>query len=121
MPLPTIAISEIGVLRTRPGPTPSSGPWVTAMEPPISAMSSPMMKTLSSSRSALPSASRTAARYLSSGIDVLESVSRSRIRPGLGELDRRLDLRRHLRVDRSEVLVRELEARTEEPDPGLRL
>ena len=62
MPLPTIAISEIGVLRTRPGPNSSSRPWVTAIEPPISAMSSPMMKTLSSSRSALPSASRTASR-----------------------------------------------------------
>ena len=62
MPLPTIAISEIGVLRTRPGPNSSSSPCVTAIEPPISAMSSPMMKTLSSSRSALPSVSRTASR-----------------------------------------------------------
>ena len=62
MPAPTIAISEIGVLRTRSGPNSSSSPCVTAIEPPISAMSSPMMKTSSSVRIALPSASRTASR-----------------------------------------------------------
>ena len=62
IPAPTIAISEIGVLRTRSGPNSSSSPCVTAIEPPISAMSSPMMKTSSSLRSALPSASRTASR-----------------------------------------------------------
>ena len=62
MPLPRIAISEIGVLRTRPGPNSSSRPCVTAIEPPISAMSSPMMNTRSSSRSARASASRTASR-----------------------------------------------------------
>ena len=53
MPEPTIAISEIGVLRTRSGPNSSSSPCVTAIEPPISAMSSPMMKTSSSCRIAL--------------------------------------------------------------------
>ena len=50
MPAPTIAISEIGVLRTRSAPNSSTSPWVTPIEPPISAMSSPMMKTSSSSR-----------------------------------------------------------------------
>ena len=59
---------EIGVLRTRSGPNSSSIPWVTPIEPPISAMSSPMMKTSSSSRIACESASRTASRYVSSGI-----------------------------------------------------
>ena len=62
MPAPTIAISEIGVFRTRSGPNSASIPWVTAIEPPISAMSSPMMKTSSSSRIARDSASRTASR-----------------------------------------------------------
>ena len=42
---PTIAISEMGVFRTRSGPNSSSIPCVTPMEPPISAMSSPRMKT----------------------------------------------------------------------------
>ena len=62
MPAPTIAISEIGVLRTRSGPNSSSIPWVTPIEPPISAMSSPMTKTSSSLRIAAESASRTASR-----------------------------------------------------------
>ena len=62
MPVPTIAISEIGVLRTRSGPNSASIPCVTPIEPPISAMSSPMMKTSSSARIALESASRTASR-----------------------------------------------------------
>ena len=62
MPAPTIAISEIGVLRTRSGPNSSSIPCVTPIEPPISAMSSPMMKTSSSLRIAWESASRTASR-----------------------------------------------------------
>jgi hypothetical protein len=61
-PAPTIAISEIGVLRTRSGPNSSSIPWVTPMEPPISAMSSPMMKTSSSRLIASLMASRTASR-----------------------------------------------------------
>ena len=60
--VPTSAISEIGVLRTRSGPNSSSIPCVTPIEPPISAMSSPMMKTFSSSRMARESASRTASR-----------------------------------------------------------
>ena len=55
-------ISEIGVLRTRSAPNSSSIPCVTPIEPPISAMSSPMMKTSSSSRIAAESASRTASR-----------------------------------------------------------
>ena len=62
MPAPTIAISEIGVLRTRSGPNSSTRPCVTPIEPPISAMSSPMMKTSLSARIAAPSASRTASR-----------------------------------------------------------
>ncbi len=60
IPAPTIAISEIGVLRTRSGPNSSSIPCVTPIEPPISAMSSPMMKTSSSRRIASLMASRTA-------------------------------------------------------------
>ena len=62
IPVPTIAISEIGVLRTRSGPNSASMPCVTPIEPPISAMSSPMTKTSSSARMALVSASRTASR-----------------------------------------------------------
>ena len=62
IPLPTIAISEIGVFRMRSGPNSSSRPCVTAIDPPISAMSSPMTNTRSSSRSALARASRTASR-----------------------------------------------------------
>ena len=59
MPAPTIAISEIGVLRTRSAPNSSSRPCVTPIEPPISAMSSPMRKTSSSARIASASAPRT--------------------------------------------------------------
>ena len=62
IPAPTIAISEIGVLRIRSGPNSASIPCVTPIEPPISAMSSPMMKMRSSTRIALDSASRTASR-----------------------------------------------------------
>ncbi len=62
IPAPTIAISEIGVLRTRSGPNSASIPCVTPIEPPISAMSSPMMKTESSLRIASLIASRTASR-----------------------------------------------------------
>jgi hypothetical protein len=62
MPVPTSAISEIGVLRTRCDPNSASIPCVTPIEPPISAMSSPMTKTSSSSRIARTSASRTASR-----------------------------------------------------------
>ncbi len=62
IPAPTIAISEIGVLRTRSAPNSASIPCVTPIEPPISAMSSPMTKTSSSWRIAVESASRTASR-----------------------------------------------------------
>jgi len=62
MPAPTMAASEIGVLRTRSGPNSASMPCVTPMEPPISAMSSPMMKTSGSRRIARERASRTASR-----------------------------------------------------------
>jgi hypothetical protein len=62
MPAPTIAISEIGVLRIRSGPNSATMPVVTPMEPPISAMSSPMTKIRSSSRIAWESASLTASR-----------------------------------------------------------
>ena len=55
-------ISEIGVLRTRSPPNSSNSPCVTPIEPPIWAMSSPMMKTSSSARIASASAWRTAAR-----------------------------------------------------------
>jgi len=74
MPAPTIAISEIGVLRTRSGPNSSSRPCVTAIEPPISAMSSPMMKTSLSRSIAVRIVSRTASRYVSSGIHVQQCV-----------------------------------------------
>src|ERR671919_2957166 len=121
IPLPTIAISEIGVLRTRCGPNSSRSPCVTAIEPPISAMSSPMRNTLSSSRRARASASRTASRYVVSGIHVLERVLGLRVGPRLGELDGGLDLARDLGVERLEVLVRELEPCAEELDRVLRV
>src|SRR3954451_24026647 len=103
--VPASAISEIGVLRTRCGPNSASMPCVTPIEPPISAMSSPMMKTSSSSRIAVTNASRTASRYVSSGIDVLERVLRRRVGAVLRELHRRLDDLRHLGVDLCEILV----------------
>ena len=59
---PASAISEIGVLRIRSGPNSSSIPAVTPIDPPISAMSSPITNTPSSSRIACESASRTASR-----------------------------------------------------------
>src|SRR3954449_1647711 len=102
---PASAISEIGVLRTRSLPNSSSRPCVTPIEPPISAMSSPMMKTSSSSRIAVTNASRTASRYVSSGIDVLERVLRRRVGAVLRELHRRLDDLRHLGVDLCEIVV----------------
>src|SRR2546430_9364896 len=105
MPAPTIAISEIGVLRTRSPPNSSKRPCVTPIEPPISAMSSPMMKTSSSARIASASAWRTAARYVSSGIDVLEGVLGLRVGARLRELDRRLDDTVHFLVERLELLV----------------
>src|SRR5689334_8262204 len=110
MPQPTSAISEIGVLRTRSGPNSSSRPCMTPIEPPISAMSSPMMKTSSSARRAAPSASRTASRYVSSGIDVFQSVFGLRVGAVLRELDRSLDDPDRLVVERLELLVREAEA-----------
>src|SRR4051812_17248738 len=116
MPAPTIAISEIGVLRTRSGPNSSSSPCVTPIEPPISAMSSPMMNTSSSARMACTSVSRTASRYVSSGIDVLECVLGSGIGAVLRELDRRLDHVRHLGVKLRVVLVGHLELRPQQLD-----
>jgi hypothetical protein len=62
IPAPTMAISAIGVLRTRSGPNSASIPCVTPIEPPISAMSSPMMKTSSSRRMASDMAWRKASR-----------------------------------------------------------
>src|SRR5580765_7143088 len=108
-PAPTIAISEIGVLRTRSAPNSSSRPCVTPIEPPISAMSSPMRKTSSSARIAEASASRTASRYESSGIDVLERVLGLRVGPVAGELDRRVDDAGDLRLERRPLLGRDLE------------
>src|SRR4051812_45368538 len=109
MPAPTIAISEIGVLRTRSLPNSSRRPCVTAIEPPISAMSSPMMKTSSSARIASTSASRTASLYVSSGIDVLQRILGLRIGAVLREVDRRLDDLVRLRVERLELAVPEAE------------
>src|SRR5438105_5235002 len=98
MPAPTIAISESGVLRTRSGPNSSTSPCVTPIEPPISAMSSPMMKTSSSARIARAIASRTASRYESSGIHVLSRVFGRRIGAVLRELDGLVDDLVHLGV-----------------------
>src|SRR5581483_1123054 len=103
--VPASAISEIGVLRTRSLPNSSSSPCVTPIEPPISAMSSPMMKTSSSWRIAFDSVSRTASRYESSGIDVLERVFGRGVGARLRKLDRRLDDLRHLGVELAELLV----------------
>src|SRR5437868_2695390 len=120
MPVPTIAISEIGVLRTRSPPNSSKRPCVTPIEPPISAMSSPIRKTSLSARIASASAWRTAARYVSSGIDVLERVLGLRIGAGLGELDRRLDDAVHLRIEPFELLVRDAEPFAQTRDRILR-
>src|SRR5204863_5947403 len=109
IPEPTIAISEIGVFRTRSGPNSSSRPCVTPIEPPISAMSSPITKTSSSARIAAASASRTASRYDSSGIDVLEGVLGLRVGAVAGELDRRLDDAGDLGLERRPLLGRDLE------------
>src|SRR4051812_2918022 len=118
MPAPTIAISEIGVLRTRSAPNSSSSPWVTPIEPPISAMSSPITKTSSSARIAAARASRTASRYDSSGIDVLGGVLGLRIGAVLRELDRGLDDAGNLRLERVPVLRRDLEPLAQ-PDDGV--
>src|SRR6476661_3146145 len=120
MPAPTIAISEIGVLRTRSPPNSSKSPCVTPIEPPIWAMSSPIRKTSSSARIASASACRTAARYVSSGIDVLERVLGLRVGPRLRELDRRLDDAVHLGVERVELLVRDIEPLAQPCDRILR-
>src|SRR5690349_11262056 len=115
IPAPTIAISEIGVLRTRSGPNSSTRPWVTPIEPPISAMSSPMTKTSSSPRIASASASRTASLYDTSGtsdplrVDVLESVLWLRVRPVLRERDRGLDDTLHLVLERPPLVLGHLE------------
>src|SRR5262249_19412565 len=116
IPAPTIAISEIGVLRTRSPPNSSYSPCVTPIEPPIWAMSSPMTKTSSSLRIASDSACRTAARYVSSGIDVLERVLGLRVGAVLRELDRRLDDLDDLGVDRLELLVRHRQLLAQEGD-----
>src|SRR6201999_3020752 len=116
MPAPTIAISEIGVLRTRSEPNSSYRPCVTPIEPPISAMSSPIRKTSSSERMAVASASLTASRYDSSGIDVLERVFGLRVGAVLRDLDRRLDDLVHLVVERLPVLGRHLQLLAEADD-----
>src|SRR4051795_4605890 len=120
MPAPTIAISEIGVLRTRSVPNSSYNPCVTPIDPPISAMSSPMMKTSLSARIASASACRTAPRYVSSGIDVLERVLGLRVGAVLRELDRRLDDLDHFAVERCELLVVDVEPLTQAHDRILR-
>src|SRR3954464_4665065 len=113
---PASAISEIGVLRTRALPNSSSSPCVTPIEPPISAMSSPMMKTSSSSRIAVAIASRTASRYVSSGIDVLQRIFGRRIGAALRELDRRLDDLRHLGVELTQLVVGQADALAQDLD-----
>ena len=64
---PAIAVSEIGVLRTRPAPNRSSRPSVVLNTPP-EAMSSPSSTTRSSRAISCPSAAATACRYVSSAI-----------------------------------------------------
>src|SRR5690242_18102531 len=124
---PTIAISEIGVLRTRSGPNSSTRPWVTPIEPPISAMSSPMTKTSSSPRIASASASRTASLYDTSGtsdplrVDVLESVLWLRVRPVLRERDRGLDDTLHLVLERPPLVLGHLEPLPQLHDRVVRL
>src|SRR3712207_1298921 len=114
IPVPTIAASEIGVLRTRSGPNSASIPCVTPIEPPISAMSSPITKTFSSRRIASLIASRTASRYVSSlGIDVLQRVLGPRIGPRLREPDGLLRDADRLLVELLPLLVRELELRAQ--------
>src|SRR4051794_34715933 len=113
---PASAISEIGVLRTRSLPNSSSNPCVTPIEPPISAMSSPMMKTSSSSRIAVASASRTASRYVISGIDVLQRVFGRRVGAVLRELDGRLDDLRDLRVELGQLVVGKADALAQDLD-----
>src|SRR5215212_1797817 len=113
-PAPTIAISEIGALRTRSGPNSPSIPAVTPIEPPISAMSSPTMNTSLSCRIACDRASRTASLYESSGIDVLERVLRVGIGAVFRKLDRALDDVHDLGLQRLELIVRELELRPRE-------
>src|SRR5687767_8218152 len=121
IPAPTSAISEMGAFRTRSGPNSSSMPWVTPIEPPISAMSSPMMKTSTSRRIASESASRTASRYDSSGIDVLHGVVGLRVGAVLGELGRGLDHLHDLAADVRGVLVRQLKLRSQLVDRVLGL
>src|SRR5271154_621939 len=72
-------------------------------------MSSPIRKTSLSARIADASASRTASRYESSGIDVLQSILWLRIGSVLRELDRRLDDLVYLVVERLPLLVRHLQ------------
>src|SRR5436309_6301646 len=113
---PASAISEIGVFRTRSAPNSASSPCVTPIEPPISAMSSPMMNTSSSARIAVASASRTASRYVSSGIDVLQRVFGRWIGAVLRELDGRLDDLRDLRVELGQLVVGHADALAQDLD-----
>jgi hypothetical protein len=64
---PAIAVSEIGVLRTRFLPNRSARPSVVLNTPP-DAMSSPSSTTRSSRAISCASAAATACRYVSSGI-----------------------------------------------------
>src|ERR1043166_9184162 len=120
IPEPTSAISEIGVLRTRSEPNSSSIPCVTPIEPPISAMSSPMMKT-SSLRIACASASRTASRYESSGIDVSERVLGLGIGAVFREFDRAFNELLDLAVLGLELLVGDAELFAEQREGIARL
>src|SRR5207244_5977590 len=106
----------------------ASMPGVTPIEPPISAMSSPMMKTRSSVRIARESVSLTASRYVSSGtferpfgVHPLERVLRLRVGAVLRELDGRVDLGGHFRVETLEFLARHAEPHAQKLQRVLRL
>src|SRR5207244_3765343 len=67
------------------------------------------------------SGSRTASRWLSSGLDVLQGVLGAGVAPVLRELDRVLDDPRHLAVDLLELVVGEAEPPAQLVDRVLRL
>ena len=118
------------MLRTRSGPNSASIPCVTPIEPPISAMSSPMMKTSSSARIALARRRGRPRGTVSSGTPApdaslaKEAVFRHRYlsassasdRARLGERDRLLDDRPDLLVERLELLVADPEPSAQELD-----
>jgi len=66
--VPRIAISEIGVSRTRVGPKRSSKPTLALNTPPAPPMSSPRKTTFSSRSISCAIAAATASRYVSSAM-----------------------------------------------------